>query len=232
MNRWLLYGIALTLAALAVSLFLLVRPDLLPERVPVHWDIHGQPNQFVPRDQVGVYLLLVPGTMAGFLLLWQVLPWLSPVQFGIDRFRRTYDYLMALVLTLLAYLHGVALAASLQVPLDFNKVFLGGIFLFFALIGNVLGKVQRNFYVGIRTPWTLADETVWIRTHRVAAWLFTAGSLACFVALMAGAAVWILFVALMVIALVPVLYSLILYKRLQKQGKIAAAPADVAETVP
>src|SRR5262249_25488024 len=150
MNRWLVYNIALTLAAFAASLYLIeVRPDLLPAKVPIHWNIRGEPNGWVARENVGVYLLLVPAIMGGFVLLSLALPCLSPQQFSIHRFRHTYNYLMALLLTLFAYLHGVALAAALGVPMDFNKVFLGGIFLFFALIGNVLGKVQRNFFVGI-----------------------------------------------------------------------------------
>jgi uncharacterized membrane protein len=233
MNRWLLYNIALTLAAAGTSLYLIeVRPDLLPEKVPIHWNIHGESNKWVARQDVGLYLLLVPAIMAGFVLLSLALPWLSPQQFGIDRFRHTYNYLMALLLTLFAYMHGVALAASMEVPLNFNKVFLGGIFLFFALLGNVLGKVQRNFYVGIRTPWTLADETVWIRTHRLGAWLFTAGGVACFAALLAGAAAWVLFIVLLLLALVPVVYSLVLYKRLEREGKLSVQAAEVPEAQP
>jgi uncharacterized membrane protein len=227
MNRWLFYNIALTLAAFGVSLYLgWVRPDLLPERVPIHWGIDGQPNGWVRGTEVRPYLLLVPGCMAGFVLLSLALPWLSPQQFGIDRFRRTYNYLMALLLTLFAYIHAVSLAGSLEVPLDMNKVLLGGMFLFFALLGNVLGKVQRNFYLGIRTPWTLADETVWIRTHRMGAWLYTAGSLVGFVAVLAGARLPWVFAGFLAVALAPVVYSLVLYKRLERAGKLSApAPA-------
>ena len=62
----------------------------------------------------------------------------------------------------------------------------GGTFLFFALLGNVLGRVRRNFYIGVRVPWTLASERVWNDTHRVAAWLFVACGLAGFVIAVAG----------------------------------------------
>jgi uncharacterized membrane protein len=221
MNRWLVYNVVLTLAALAVSLYLgWVRPDLLPERVPIHWGLEG-PDKFVSNHEVLPYLLLVPGVMGGFVLLSLALPWLSPQQFGIDRFRSTYNYLMALLLTFFAYLHGVALAASFNPGLNLNKVLVGGMFLFFALLGNQLGKVQRNFYVGVRTPWTLADETVWIRTHRVAAWLITGGSLVGFVAVLVGVPMLWCFAGFMTLALTPVVYSLVLYKRLERQGKLS-----------
>lgn len=234
MNRWLIYDVVLTLAALGVSIFLgLIRPDLMPAEVPIHWGISGQPDGFVRGSEVLPYLLIVPGVMAFFVLLSLALPWLSPRQFGIDRFRRTYNYLMALVLTLFAYIHGVALAAGLGADVNMTKVLIGGMFLFFALLGNVLGKVQRNFYVGIRTPWTLADETVWIRTHRMAAWLWVAGSLLGFVAVLADVPVEVCFAFILVMALAPVVYSLVLYKRLERQGRLSApAPAGNPEGQP
>ena len=98
-----------------------------------------------------------------------------------------------------------------------------GAYLLFALLGNVLGKVQRNFWVGVRTPWTLASDTVWTQTHRLAAWLFVAGGLVGFAATLAGASgVWLFVGVLVAIAGVPVVYSLVLYKRLERQGRVSA----------
>jgi uncharacterized membrane protein len=156
-------------------------------------------------------------------LLSLALPWLSPQQFSIDRFRSTYKFLMALVVTLFGYIHLMALAGSMELGIDTTKALLGGMFLFFALLGNMLGKVQRNFFVGIRTPWTLADETVWIRTHRVAAWVWTVGSLLGIVAIVAG--LWVLWAlaVFLVMALFPVVYSLVLYKHLEKRGKLSGS---------
>jgi uncharacterized membrane protein len=222
MNRWLLYDIALTLAALGVSLYLVfVRPDLLPDKVPIHWGIEGKADDFVGRDHIAPYFLIIPGVMAGFVLLSLALPWLSPQQFSIDRFRSTYNFLMALLLTLFGYIHGIILAASMELGIDMTKALLGGMFLFFALLGNMLGKVQRNFFVGIRTPWTLADETVWIRTHRIAAWIWTVGSLLGFAAVMAGLTLLWAVGVILVMALFPLVYSLVLYKHLQKHGRLS-----------
>lgn len=235
MNRWLVYNIVLTLAAYAAAFYLgVARTDLLPENVPIHWNARGEANQFVPRDSILPYFLIMPGFMTFFVLLTLALPWLSPQQFSIERFRKTYGFLMALVLTLFTYLNAVFLASSAGVPLPMNKVLLGGMFLFFALLGNLMGKVQRNFYVGIRTPWTLADETVWVRTHRVGAWVWTAGSVVGFVFVMVSAgdalAVYVSMGMLFFIALFPVIYSLVLYKRLQRQGKLAAQQTATAAT--
>ena len=57
---------------------------------------------------------------------------------------------------------------------DLGRAFIAGMFLFFGLMGNVMGKVRKNFYIGIRVPWTLASDRVWNDTHRVAAWVWVA----------------------------------------------------------
>jgi uncharacterized membrane protein len=226
MRRWLFVSVVLTALTFAGTLVVVrLAPDLLADPVPVHWDIHGRPDHLVPRDKVLPYLLISPGAMVGMILLTLVLPWLSPKPFDVDRFRGTYAYIMALVVGLFAYVQAVLLLASLKrPPLNSITLLVAGIFLFFALLGNVLGKVRRNFWIGVRTPWTLASETVWERTHRVAAWLFLAGGLAGFVAVLAGAPFLWCFVGLMVFALAPVPYSLVLYKRLERQGKLPLPP--------
>jgi uncharacterized membrane protein len=174
----------------------------------------------VPRDGALSYLLILPGSMALLVVLALLLPWLSPRQFKVEPFRPTFDYVMALGVLMLGYLHAVALLASFGLSFDLNRVLLGGMFLILAALGNVLGKVQRNFWMGVRTPWTLASDAVWIATHRLAAWLFVGGGLLGFLAVLVGLPVLVAFAVFGVAALVPVFYSLVLYKRLEKQGRL------------
>jgi uncharacterized membrane protein len=228
MSRWLLVSVGLTAAALAAALVVYFGYyDALPDPVPVHWDLHGRPDDFVPRDRALPYLLIGPGVMALMVVLTVVLPHVSPVQFDVNRFRPTYDYLMALVVGLLGYVSALVLAATLGAALDVSRVMLAGAFLFFAALGNVLGKVQRNFWIGVRTPWTLASETVWIRTHRLTAWLWGGGGLVGFAAVLLGLHVVGSLVLLAALTLSPVFYSLVLYKRLEKEGRLGP-PASSA----
>jgi uncharacterized membrane protein len=119
----------------------------------------------------------------------------------------------------MTYMHLVVLAGSLGAIATERWLF-AGLFLTFALIGNVLGRVRRNFWMGVRTPWTLASDAVWIPTHRLAAWLFVAFGLAGFVATLLGVSLLWCLAGLAVVVLVPVAYSLVLYKRLEKQGRL------------
>jgi uncharacterized membrane protein len=232
-TRWFYASIALAVAALGLSLYVYfgLYDELSPQGVPIHWNAEGQADGFVPRDRVLPYLLLVPGAMAAFLLLTLALPWLSPKHFEIDRFRGTYGYLMFLIQALFLYLHAAALAGSLKWPVDTGQLIIGGICLFFALMGNVMGKIKRNFYVGVRTPWTLASDAVWNQTHRVAAWLWVAGGMLSFFAIFLGVPFWWIFIVIMFVALAPVLYSLILYKHLEKLGKLTASSESPDEKV-
>jgi len=225
MNRWLWVSIVATLAALVGSLYVYYGMyDRIPEQVSTHWGLHGDPDQWTPRDKLLPFLLLSPGAMAVLVLLTVVLPWISPRGFQIEGFRTTYFYVMAVVVLLLGYMHFAITLSYLRPGVKTIELFLGGLSLFFAAIGNVMGKVKRNFWMGVRTPWTIADEKVWDRTHRLTGWLWVPFGLAGCVAIIAGLNILIWAAGLIVVVLIPVIYSLVLYKRLEKQGQLTGSP--------
>jgi uncharacterized membrane protein len=229
MNRWLLVSIVLTVLAAAASAVVYGnREAWLPEQIPTHWGAGGKPDAWTTRDGVWVHLALLPATMAGMLLLFAALPWLSPKQFSIEPFRSTYDYISALVIFLFGYMHAVLLATQLQSGIDLVTWLVGGMLLILAALGNVLGKVKRNFYVGVKTPWTLASDTVWNRTHRLAAWLMAASGVGGFVLVVLGVTPLVPLGLFIAAALFPVFYSLWLYKRLEREGRLEKpeAPAN------
>jgi len=220
MSRWLVLSVGLIVAAAGLSLYLGVnREQYFQKSIPVHWNASMEPDRYVDRDSLFEVFWLVPTMMAGVLALLLVLPWVSPAQFKIEPFRGIYDYIVFLVMGLFFFMHMVILTGQSRGALD-TKWFFGGMFMFFGLLGNVLGKVRKNFWVGVRTPWTLASDIVWERTHRLSAWLFVAVGLGCFVAVMLGVpALWCVPV-LIAAAVISVVYSLVLYKTLEKRGQL------------
>ena len=196
----------------------------LARRIPTHWDINFHADGWTPKEKVWQIFLISPVGMAAICGLTLLLPWLSPRHFKVDTFRKTWDYAMMLVVGLFGYLHLVIIWAGLssQAPKAlFMRIFLGGMCLFFALLGNVLGKVRRNFWMGVRTPWTLASDIVWNRTHRLAAWMFVGAGAGGFLLVMLTPEkliAWSFSLGLAGIfaaAFIPVGYSLVLYKRLE-----------------
>jgi uncharacterized membrane protein len=189
----------------------------LPARVPTHWNLEGK------VDGYGSPLLAVlpmPFTMMFMIGLFAVLPALSPKSFEVDSFRSTYLWIMVVTLGLFLYIHGVVLYGATSRPFDVGRTLFAGIFLALALIGNVLGRVRRNFYVGIRVPWTLASDRVWNDTHRLAGWVMVGGSLLGFVLTILGLPILLGIAILLASTLIPVIYSFVHYKRLERRGQI------------
>jgi uncharacterized membrane protein len=215
MNRayWIV-AIALVLLAWIVSAALY--PGM-PARIPTHWNIHGKVDAYGSKWTI----FLMPGAMIFMLGLFCVLPMLSPKNFEVDSFRSTYLFIMVLVLGLFGYIHGVIQYSAVhENRIDLTRVLFGGLFLFFALIGNVMGRIRRNFYMGVRVPWTLASERVWNDTHRMTAWLWVACGLGGFVAVIAGLPLLVALGVLIVAAFVPIIYSFVHYKVLERRGAL------------
>ena len=229
MTRWFYLGVLVVVAAFAVSGYVYVfKFGELPEKIPVHWNIHGVPDRVVDKQDAWMNFWIFPPVMAGFLLLTLVLPWLSPKSFSIEPFRDTYGYVMTLVQFLFGYIHVLLIWNSFHPEAPAIRPLIGGMCIFFALMGNVLGRVRRNFWVGIRTPWTLASDKVWNATHRLGAWLLTAFGVVGAIVVIAGVSLIgctiVLIAGIFFAMLVPVGYSLVLYKRLERQGTLNDSP--------
>jgi len=213
-NKYYVFGVLLVVAAMVATVA--VYPQL-PERVPTHWGMNNQPNGYSPKWAL---FLIGPGLMAAFLALFRFLPWLSPKYWDVDSFRSTYLQVMLIMLSLLAYLYAITLWAGLTGSANVGRAIIGGVCLLLALLGNLLGKVRRNFYIGVRTPWTLANERVWNATHRFAAKTFVAGGLAGLVLTLFGLQGWPVLAVLLAAPLIPAAYSLIFYKQLERRGEL------------
>jgi uncharacterized membrane protein len=221
MSRWLGVMLGAAVAGLGVSLAVWAnRAEWLPEDVPTHWGFSNEPDAWVKRDAAFWPLMIVPLMMFGFVGLAALLPWLSPRNFSVEPFRATYGYVMAVMGLMFLYLHLVIVGAQMGLLNDLPRWLVGGILIGMALLGNVLGKVRRNFWMGVRTPWTLANDQVWTKTHRLAAWLFVGGSVLGLVLLAVGLHPLIALAPFVLAALVPVFYSLWLYKRLEHEGRL------------
>lgn len=164
----------LTLALLALPpLYLRWAWPVLPAQIPTHFGLDGQANGFTSRDHIWLVVLALP--LGGAALL-TALPRFDPKQ-RLDGNNVNFQKLRLAVVALPSGLACQSLYLSLHPATPPGRgiaVLLG---LFFAFLGNYLTTVQPNYFVGIRTPWTLESPAVWARTHRVVGFLFCASGL-------------------------------------------------------
>jgi uncharacterized membrane protein len=202
-------------AALVGAAFLLAGRfyGRLPRAVPVHWNARGVADGFMAKPW-GVFIL--PLTMAAvWLVLWLV-PRISPHGYRLDRSRRAIAIVQVSVMAFLLAVTALALLAGTGAPVAMARavpVFVGALFM---VIGNFMPKFGRNFFVGIRTPWTLASDEVWLRTHRFGGPLFVLAGLALVVSGVLDGGLAGMLVPAGAAALVPIVYSYLLYRRIEK----------------
>jgi uncharacterized membrane protein len=203
---------AVLLIVISGAAAVLVYPSL-PEQFAVHFDASGTPDSFYGR---ALGASIIPAVAVGVYALFRALPHIDPRGENIREFQGAFDAIMLLTLAFLAYLQGLLLAYNLGIKYPQDALILGGVGLLFAGIGVLFRRAEPNWFVGIRTPWTLSDDEVWRRTHRAAAPVFVVAG-----AFIAGSAFlplqteFVIGVAAAVVAVVPAAYSFVCYRRRQ-----------------
>ncbi|HET7561779.1 MAG TPA: SdpI family protein [Rhodanobacteraceae bacterium] len=214
LRSWIVSGVFVLIAVVA-GVWLYPR---LPASVPTHWDLEGHANGWSPR---WFAVALWPASIAFMAILAWLLPVISPRKFEITPFADVYRGLMLVVQAFLLVVGVCVMLAGTGQHVPITKVTLLGAGVLLMVIGNYMGKLRKNFFIGIRSPWTLASDATWARTHRFAGWLFVfAGAAWVAVSLTAaGRHVWPLVVIFVVVACVPYAYSYVVYRRVVKSGK-------------
>ncbi len=159
-------GTVATTLGLAVVGWIQLPPDA---QVPIHWGIDGQVNGYAPK---AVGLLLIPAVTVGLSALLYFLPRFEPRAQNLARSGPAYVRMSSAVLVLMAVVQVVLVASALGRPIDVTAVLSVGIGALFIVLGDLLGKVRSNFMFGVRTPWTLASDLSWNKTHRLIGRLF------------------------------------------------------------
>ncbi|MDZ7642846.1 MAG: SdpI family protein [Woeseiaceae bacterium] len=189
---------------------------MLPDPMPSHWNVQGEVDAWMPKFW-GVAVL--PIAAIGLYLLFKAIPYISPKGFRTDAFREVLNIFQV---TLVAFTALIALLVFLEATgtdVAMEQTVMAATGVLFLIIGNYLGKVRKNFFLGIRTPWTLASDEVWSRTNRVGGYAFMLGGIVMIVGALTDLRPdWIIGVAV-VVAVYPVLHSYLLYRRIEGFGK-------------
>lgn len=156
----------LIITAFAVSVC--YYPDA-PDELVSHWDAEGRASGKLSKE---VALFILPLIMIGLFALFVNLPKIDPLKRNFRAFQDYYDAFMVLMLSFLASLHLMTVSWNLGYQIDLPVFLSVWFFVLFYYIGVLLPHTKKNWFVGIRTPWTMSSESVWKKTHERAAILF------------------------------------------------------------
>jgi uncharacterized membrane protein len=206
----------LSIMALFILLSIYFYPTL-PEKIPSHFDINGMPDHFSPKLHL---MLLIFSLTAGIYLLLTFIPLIDPFW---RKIQKKYDIFLMfrdLVLLFFIFLYVLSIIAAKKGRLEVYVLGIG-FGLLFILLGNYLPKLPRNWFFGIRVPWTLSSEIVWKKTHILGGWLFVIAGISTVILSLLKVHLEIV----LIVTLVPVfffsgiLYPFFLYRRLQRAEK-------------
>jgi uncharacterized membrane protein len=185
----------------------------LPESMASHWNVNDQVDGYTSRFW-GVFLL--PLFALGMLGLFLVIPSIDPLKANIAQFRETFNLFIALVVAFMVYIHILSLRWNLgYTDVGMGQAMLPAMGLLFFFIGYLLRRAKRNFFIGIRTPWTLSSDHVWEATHRLGSVLFMISGVFALLGSFFGGmtAFWLLFVPVMGSTLITLVYSYVVYQQ-------------------
>lgn len=204
----------LLFAFLSVGVLTAVSWGAIPAEVPIHWNWAGEADGFASREFA---IALMPvGALVTYLVIVLALA-LDPRRENVDRAKPTIGLFRIMTPLSLLALHMLMLATWVEaVSFDVVSMIYAGSGLLFAISGNYMPRLKPNHVVGIRVPWTIDDDEVWRRTHRVGGSLWLVGGLSLFGALLLPPKLqFVYFLAVTtVITVVPIVYAYFVYKEL------------------
>lgn len=207
---WWIWGI-LTIAIPVILAWILW--EKLPIKIPVHWNFYGEADSYMPKAQaIAVFSAI---NVVLYALLW-LLPIIDPKR-NFSQFKTSYHWLTFSLATFFCGLTSIIIIHSAGTAFHLFKAIMAIVLLMFLVMGNFMGKLRPNYFVGIRTPWTIENDEVWVKTHRLAGrlWVITA-TIALALMATVHAPSWIFAATLLIVVFVPLIYSYIIYKQLKE----------------
>lgn len=162
-------------AILAASIISMAAYPYLPDQVPTHWNAMGEPDDYSSKLFGATF---IPAMMTGLLILLQLLPKIDPKKQNYQKFKGSYTLFIQLFMAFFLLLHAATIGYSLGFPIDISMIVPIAVGLLFVIIGNYMPRFKHNYFTGIKTPWTLASEAVWNKTHRLGGKVFVLMGLA------------------------------------------------------
>jgi uncharacterized membrane protein len=208
MNKTKNLSLVIVLISFAIGIYFYSR---MPEMMASHWDYRGEVDGYMPKF-LGLFLMpIISAVLFGFFLL---IPKLDPLKENIQKFSKYFDGYILFFELFLLYVYLLTILWSLGVTFNMTAAIMPALGVLLFGMGILVEKAERNWFIGIRTPWTLSSETVWRKTHQLGGKLFKAiGIISVLGFLLPDFAVFFILASVLIVSFYLVVYSYLEYKK-------------------
>jgi len=183
----------------------------MPEQMASHWSAQGEVNGYLSKCWG---LFLMPLISLVVFLLFLIIPKIDPLKKNIEKFRNYFNLFIILIILFLLYIHTLSIFWNLGYRFNMGQMMMPALAVLFFFIGIILKHAKRNWFIGIRTPWTLSNDTVWDKTHQIGSKLFKFAALIILIAaFLPGQTIWFLLILIIAIVLYLFIYSYLIYPK-------------------
>ena len=185
-----------------------------PDQVASHWNSQGEVDGYMGKFWG---LFLMPIISLAILLLFLAIPKIDPLKNNIKKFEKYFDGFIVLILLFLFYIYVLTVLWNMNIVFNMTQMILPALGILFFYCGILIENAKRNWFIGIRTPWTLSNEKVWNATHKLGGKLFKIAGILAFIGLFFQKFALLLFIVpVLVFSLYLVVYSYLKYKEYKK----------------
>ena len=188
----------------------------MPEKMAIHWNVKGEVDSYASKF---LGLFLIPVILLMIFLLFIAIPRIDPLKQNIEEFRKYYNGFIILTIGFLFYTYILTILWNYGFRFSIAQLITPAFGILFYYCGILIENAKRNWFIGIRTPWTLSNEEVWNRTHRIGGRLFKLAGIISFAGVtLQKYALFFVLVPVLLISIYTVIYSYLEYQRVIKCG--------------
>jgi uncharacterized membrane protein len=185
-----------------------------PDNVASHWNAEGEVDGYMGKFW-GLFLMPIVGAVIAFLCL--LLPNIDPLKKNFKKSQKSFYVFIVFMMLFFIYVYFLTIQWNLGIRFDMTTAITPAIGVLFVVVGFMVGKAKRNWFVGIRTPWTLSSDKVWDRTHELGSKLFIiSGILAIVGVFFSEYAIYFIMVPILATVLISFIYSYYIYRKIKK----------------
>jgi len=186
----------------------------MPEKMASHWNAKGEVDGYMSKFWG---LFLMPLISVGLFLLFIAVPKIDPLKHNVEKFRRYYDGFIVLIIVFLFYLYLLTIFWNIGIRFEMIQLLVPAFGILFYYCGILTENAKRNWFIGIRTPWTLSNDVVWDKTHKIGGKLFKAAGIVAFMGIFFQSyALFFVLVPVILVAVYTVIYSYVEYQKEMK----------------